>query len=114
MITILKSAEKKYYADRLQHVKESASETWKVLNEMTNRNGAKKPINQIQSNDVLISDKQLIADKFIDLVVNIGPELAKAIPPGTRKVNEFLTGDFQQSMFLRRRQNRKCKTLSLI
>ena len=99
LTTILRSAEKKYYADRLQHVKESASKTWKVLNEMTNRNYTRKPISQIQFNDVLIDDKKLIADKFNDFFVNIGPELAKAIPPGTRKVTEYLTGDFQQSMF---------------
>ena len=50
-------------------------------------------------NDVLIDDKKLIADKFNDFFVNIGPELAKAIPPGIRKVTEYLTGDFQKSMF---------------
>ena len=66
---------------------------------MTGRNHARKSINQIEINDKLTEDKKLISDKFNEYFVNIGPELARNILPSTRKVNDFLTGDYQQSMF---------------
>ena len=111
LTTILRSAEKKYYADRLQRVNDNASKTWKVLNDMTGRNQARKSINQIEINDTLTEDKKLIADKFNEYFVNIGPELARNILPSTRKVNDFLTGDYiSNQCFLYQLQNKKYKT----
>ena len=100
LTTILRLAEKQYYANKLLEMKSNISGTWKLLNKMTCRGAAKKQrIEEIESNGCKISSSQIIAEKFNHFFSNIGPELAKKIPPSSKKPEQFLKGSYPHSMF---------------
>jgi hypothetical protein len=100
LTTIIRSAEKKYYSDKLIQLKDNMSKTWQLLNKMTNRSTSSKQITQIEVNNQNISDPIVIAEQFNKFFVNVGPELAKKILPSNKKPTEFLKGSFSKSMFL--------------
>ena len=66
LTTIIREAEKQYYANKLQEMKCNISRTWKLLNQMTCRNMTNsKQITEIESNGTTISNPQMIAEKLI-------------------------------------------------
>jgi len=79
LVTIIREAEKSYYANKLAEVKDNLSKTWKVMNEMCGRNSVQKQITKIRVNDETIDDPKQIANKFKEYFTNIGPSLAKVI-----------------------------------
>ena len=91
LITILRQAEKKYYSDKLNKVQGNMHKTWTVLNEIIGKKRDHKTIEQLEINNKTIVNKQLIADKFNDFFVNIGPSLADKIPIGTKTVSNYLS-----------------------
>ena len=76
------------------------SKTWKLLNEITNRNKSPKIISQIKTNDELTDDPQQISEKFNNYFVNIGPDLASKIQVGKKKPLDYLVGEYNDSMYL--------------
>ena len=77
LISILRAAEKTFYADKLMQIKDSTSKTWKLLNEITYRGSTRANIRQIDIDGVATDDSLTIANKFNRFFTNIGPELAK-------------------------------------
>ena len=100
LVTIIRQAEKKYYADKLSEVKDNLAKTWKVINEMCGKKCLHKQVNKIKVNDKIIDDPQLIANQFNDYFANVGSSLAKNIPRSTKLPSDFLKGSFPNSMFL--------------
>ena len=100
LVTIIRQAEKDYYANRLSEVRGNISKTWKVMNEMCGRNSTHKQIDQININDSITEDPQEIANKFNEFFANVGPNLAKSIPVSSKRPSEFLKGNFPGSMYL--------------
>ena len=100
LVSIIRQAEKDYYANRLSEVRDNTSKTWKVMNEMCGRNSAHKEIDQIKTNDSIIEDPQEIANKFNEFFANVGPNLAKTIPTTTKQPVDFMKGNFLDSMYL--------------
>ena len=47
--------------------------------------------NRFKCNGKTIEDENLIANKFNDFFINIGPELAKNIPPSNKSPSEYIT-----------------------
>ena len=66
LVTLIRSAEKKYYSDKLLEVKDNKAKTWKIMNEMCGRNSVQKRIESLKINDVTINDPLQIANKFND------------------------------------------------
>ena len=100
LVTIIRQAEKHYYASKLSEVKNNLSKTWKVMNEMCGKNCMRKQITQIKIKDEIIDDPQLIANQFNDYFANVGSNLAKNIPLSSKLPSDFLKGSFPNSMFL--------------
>ena len=75
--------------------------TWRLLNEIINK---RKSRNSVQSSFVIdnkeITDPMEIANHFSEFFTNIGPSLAKMIPPSTSSFRSFLSGSFINSIFL--------------
>ena len=82
LTTVIRVAEKQYYALKLLEMKKCISKTWKLLNQMTCRNIASKRITEIEVNGTSVSNPQEISEKFNHFVSNIGSDLAKTIPRG--------------------------------
>ena len=75
--------------------------TWRLLNEIINK---RKSRNSVQSSFIIhnkeITDPMETADHFCEFFTNIGPNLAKMIPPSTSSFRSFLSGSFINSIFL--------------
>jgi hypothetical protein len=79
-------------------------DTWKLLNNVLNDTlgtGIQPTVTKIIHNNQIIDDKKIIADKFNDYFVNIGPNLAKAIHPETTgNIKDTLPAPNKNSIFL--------------
>ena len=99
LTTVIRAAEKQYYANKLLEMKICISKTWKLLNQMACRSITSNRITEIEVNGTSVSNPQEISEKFNHFFSNIGADLAKTIPRGNKKPLEFLTGDYSNSMF---------------
>ena len=80
--SIIRVAEKAYYANRFEALKANIKETWNLINSIIKCNLAKKPnVTEIQVNNHILKEPKEIADKFNEYFVNVGPNLARKIPP---------------------------------
>jgi len=101
LITIMRAAEKRYYACKLIEAKDSIGKTWKVINHMISKKKASPLVTEILCNGESVNDPNLIADKFNDFFVHVGPNLAaniskdNSIDPVT-----FIKGNYLNSMYL--------------
>ena len=84
LTTIIWAAEKQYYVNKLQEMKNNISRTWKLLNQMTCRNMTNKQITEIESNGTLISNPQMIAEKFNHFFPMSDQTLLKKFPRVTK------------------------------
>jgi hypothetical protein len=100
LVSVIRMAEKNYYTNKLLEVKDNVAKTWKVMNEMIGRGPARNTITQIKSNDSIIDEPEEIANKFNEFFVNVGPDLAKEIPPSNKRPSDFLKGNFPDSMYI--------------
>ena len=82
---IIRSAEKNYYAVKLSNLQNNMAKTWKVLNVMINKKNSKKIISEINIGGVISDDPAEISEKFNNFFTNVGPDLAKNIPPSRKK-----------------------------
>ena len=100
LTSILRQAEKDYYSAKIIEAKDNIAKTWKIIGKMTNKNyNNKNTINKLEVGNIAITDPLAIAEKFNDFFVNIGSNLVKQIPQSTKTPNDFLMGDYCNSMF---------------
>ena len=96
---LIRLAEKNYFSNKLLQVKDNMAKIWNIINNMTNRLNYKKGIDEIEVSNVKLKNSFAIAEEFNRFFVNIGPELAKQIPPSDMNAAEFLQGNHCNSMF---------------
>ena len=97
----LRAAKRNYFEKKFEECKSNMKSTWRPLNEIINK---RKSRNSMQSSFVIdnkeITDPMEIANHFCEFFTNIGPSLAKMIPPSTSSFHSFLSGSFINSIFL--------------
>ena len=112
LTTILRKSEKSYYLQKLQSVKDNLAKTWKILNSIASRSKPQgRIIDEIVCNNSIISDPDLIANKFNNFFANVGPELAKKIPPVSDNLKHFLPLNNPNSIFLNPTDNLEIKQI---
>jgi len=101
---IIRAAEKKYYSDKFCYVKDNIRDTWKLINKVLNEttgSGHKPTVTKIKDKNLVVNDPKVIADKFNEYFVNIGPNLAKNIPEiPNRSITDTLPQSVKNSIFL--------------
>jgi len=100
LTSILRQAEKNYFASKLLEAKDNMSKTWKVINKITKKTSSKSSVEQLADGGSLIKDPVEIAKKFNKFFINIGSELREKIPTSSITPNHFLKGHYSDSMFL--------------
>ena len=76
-----------YFESKIEQHKNDIKITWKVLNEILNRNYRRRQLPSVFNHDSIeISDPKEVADQFCKYFTNIGPSLASKIP---RSLNSF-------------------------
>ena len=90
-----------YYEEKLESLKKNAKGTWKILNQIINKNhrSSKLP-STFTINNLEISDPSLIANQFCNSINNLEPTLAKKIPSSIRAHKSFLPDRLHNSFFL--------------
>ena len=99
---LIRIAKKSYCNERFSQARNDTKSTWNTINDLL---GKKKSCNALprtflNDNNDEVSDPKLIANKFNDLFVNVGPNRYK-----------FLKGSYNDSMFL---YNTNCEEISKV
>ena len=76
---------KNYFSNKLLEAKNNLSQTWQIINNITNRTMSKKSVDQILDDGSIIDDPLTIAETVIKFFVNIGSNLAKKIFQSRKK-----------------------------
>ena len=75
---------------------------WKILKEVINKNKTSNMSSQFVINNQNVSDNKVIAEAFNDFYVNVGANLAKAIPNESEiRPESYILHEKQQSIFLK-------------
>ena len=97
----MRKAKKDYYAKIIKENKDNIKETWKILNQIINKqkihHTLPKTFKDPKDNKTIKTDTN-IAKGFNKFFVNVGPNLAKKIP--NTKINDSVTIDIQNSLYL--------------
>lgn len=94
-------SEKLYFKNLLESNKNNLRNTWKILNQIINRNKTtmkKKVI--FKHNGVDINNEQDIANKFNNYFVNIGKELTNTMQPTDVSHTKYLRGTYNNTLYL--------------
>ena len=71
-----------YYVKQFDSLMGNTKETWNLINNLINSSTSnKRTVQQIISGDKIVNDPKEIANRFNEFFINIGPDLAKKIPP---------------------------------
>ena len=100
---IIKGAKKKYYEEQLISYKGNSKLLWKTLNNIMNKQKSNRILpNEFigSNNENVLSNPYIIANKFNDYFVNVGPGIASKIPNCERKFEEYLKNNYKDSFFL--------------
>ena len=101
---IKKAAKKKYYSEELEKHKGNLRISWKIINEIINKNKTKSDMPYVfKDNDKIVTDHIEIAKKFNDYFVNIqtvGPNLAEKIPVNKIVFTSYLEDSNINSIFV--------------
>jgi len=98
--TLLKKAEQSYYREKFDLVQTSMKQTWQTIKGILNVRNSTPVAETFYINNQSTNDKILIAKKFNDFFVNIGPTLAAKIPASNVQYSTFLNGNFKNSFML--------------
>ena len=71
---LIKSAERKYYQELLLKHKSNVKKSWNIIKMVINKRKQRQICNKFIYNEKIIEDENLIANKFNDFFINIGPE----------------------------------------
>jgi len=99
--SLLRKAEKTYYTELLDANKNNAKETWKTINNITNRKRKKScfPSEFFDNGNTITSDAN-IANLFNNFFVGVGPSLAKNIPHVEQTFKDYMSDIVEGSIYL--------------
>src|SRR5688572_25677893 len=93
-------AEKNYYLSKFKNKINDARATWKLINAILNNKSDRICNSYFIINGVSETNKNIIVNEFNTFFVNIGPDLAAAIPSSSKQIEDFLKKGLSESMLL--------------
>ena len=97
----LRIAKRLYYEKQIEKLNSNVKATWKVLNEILNRNEGKRALPSVfRADSHEIANPKEIANLFCKYFTNIGPNLASKIPASEKSHSSFLPPKLVNSIFL--------------
>ena len=96
---LLRNAKKNYFSDQLEKEKKNIKNTWKILNNVLNKDH-KKPCNtEFNLNGQIINNPKETPDHLNDFFINIGPNQVSQIPDTNTHFSTYLSNPVQSSMY---------------
>lgn len=97
----IQKSKEKYYHETFNNLKNNTKKIWKTINEIVNiKSKISSSPNLIKVNGVNITNPKEIANHFNTFFRNVGPDLAKEIPPTHHNFKDFLTTPNQNSFHI--------------
>ena len=91
LTTLIRTSKKNYFTNKLDACKHNTKLTWNILNDILGRKTKRNlPSYFYDDNLALITDPSVIANKFNNYFVNVGPNLARKIQTTNLDHNHFL------------------------
>ena len=99
--SLLKIAEKYYYRDLIAANKDNMIKSWSIIKGVIGkyRQSTIQKIFKL-TDDTTTDNKKIISDKFNDFFINVGPNLAKAIPTSSKSPLYCMKERVRESIFL--------------
>ena len=97
---LLRTAKKNYFSTPLQKEKNNIKNTWKILNNILNKNNHKSCNTEFNLNGQVINNAKEIPDHFNDFFISIGPNQVSQIPDTNTHFSNYLSDPNENSMFL--------------
>ena len=98
--SILSKAQKDYYHDRLKSIHGNMRETWNLLNSVIKYSPKNDDIAYLTVDGIQIENNTQMANKLNEYFTNIGDKLSSQIPPTTNNFNNYLKGNYANSISL--------------
>ena len=91
LTNVIHYAERQYYQQKFELAKGNMNKTWQILITVINPNAQNKlTIDKIVINDLLMTDKPEISNKFNEYFVNVSSTLANNILPVPGDVTSYI------------------------
>ena len=89
-----------YYANKFNLALGNIKKTWDIINNITLGcdHVNSQPVNEIKVDNNLITDSNIIANKFNSFFSNVGPILANNIIKIHGDISDYMSGNFSKSM----------------
>ena len=119
LTNLIRTSERLYYQDKFNCAMGDIKKTWHVLKNIVNIDyDTKLCVKEIKINNQLISDHNIIAQKFNEYFVSIGPNLAENIDivkDAPADAVSYISGHYKNSIFLTNTSpNEICSIVSCI
>jgi hypothetical protein len=98
LTSTIRMAEKMYYRNKFETAKGNINKTWNIIKNLMKADYAKQTVTEIKSDGKIITDNNIISNKFNEYFVKVGPSLANKIPAINGKITDFITGNYLKSM----------------
>jgi hypothetical protein len=101
---LIKSAQRQYYVDRFENVKNDIKRTWQIIKSVINENlgsSSSVTVTEVLSGTNIIKNPIDIANKFNEYFTHIGPNLARKIPVVTGNHLDSLSSVMSSTMFIK-------------
>jgi hypothetical protein len=96
----IRKAEKDYYLQILDKHKKNSKKTWETLKNVINAKRKSIKEHNFEHNGTKISDPKIIAERFNNFFVNVGPSLAAQIKTVPNTAQSYLIGCYNDNFFL--------------
>ena len=97
---LMRNAERNHYKDILDKNRNNTKKLWGILKDIINKKKSTTRPKQFVIGDEVVTNKNIIADKFNDYFTNVGSNLAEKIPSVNIDPITYIRGSFPSSLFL--------------
>ena len=99
--TLKRTAKKRYYSEQLNQYKTDIKKTWRILNELCNKNNNKTTsCDSFHINNQEVTEPMAISNEFNRYFTNIGNQLADSIPKSNYDIDHWMKDKSRHTIFL--------------
>ena len=97
---LIRITKAKYFSELIEIYRHNISKTWGVLKSIIGTNNEKTNCRIFKIDGAFTDDDREVSQSFCSYFTNIGQQCATSIGPSTKRVETFLNGNYQNSLFM--------------
>ena len=99
--SLLRKCERDYYNSLLRQNQNKLKKSWDIIKQVINKKQTRRVSTEFLIEDVITTDYKVIANKFNEFFINVGPTFAKNIPLSNTDPTSYLKNTTLNSLFLK-------------